>query len=132
MIHYKIYTLKCNIENSIKYVGLTRCNTLKTRLDNHWSGDEGTLNKNLWIAKCRLSKVKPTIELLDSIITDNKSEAYDLEMYWINQFKQWGFNLVNGSHYMPNKRKYISPEQYKELRDKEYNEYYNCLTNLKP
>lgn len=40
------------------------------------------------------------IELLDKIVIRSwrkKYRIYNLEAYWIEQFRQWGFRLVNAS-----------------------------------
>jgi len=123
MTEYKIYTLTCPLDGQVKYVGKTYSANLKTRLDNHYSGCEGTLKKLLWIEKLRTENVRPIIEVVETINTDSKKVIDETESYWINQFKQWGFNLVNGTHYAQNKRKYISPSEYALLREKEYNNY---------
>lgn len=131
MIRYSIYTLTCPLDGGVKYIGLTILPDLRNRLSCHVSGTEGTYEKHIWISKCKLNKTKPKIEELDFIITDNTKDAFDLEKYWINQFKQWGFELLNGMHYSVNKRKGVSPSEYKKIQEKNYREFKKSIKQLK-
>ena len=74
----KIYYLR-NKNNEIFYVGKTK-NSLPIRLSQH--------NHNL--QKGGIDKA--SIYLLDEV-EENNWEFW--ERYWIQQFKQWGFNLSN-------------------------------------
>lgn len=88
----KIYTLSDPITNEVRYIGQTVM-SLKMRLGNHIR--ESRTNKNTyklnWIRSLEKKGVKPIIELLDEGIWG------ETEIYWISQFKQWGFRLVNST-----------------------------------
>jgi len=75
-----IYTLSTNV-NEIFYVGATR-KTLKERFYGH-----GCLLKSMNLKKADVK--------IEEIETCNNSIARYVELYWINQFKSWGFNLKN-------------------------------------
>jgi hypothetical protein len=94
MKHTKIYALLDPKTKEIRYIGLT-ISSLKGRLSHHIHAAktrERTHRTN-WI---RSLNEKPEIILIDEIISD-KIEWW-LEEYWINQFKSWGFNLVNSTN----------------------------------
>lgn len=88
-----IYTLSDPITGEIRYVGKTNC--LRKRLYNHISrARKKTSNshKNNWINKLLNENLKPKIDFLDEVPVE---QWEDYEIYWIEQFKQWGFNLLN-------------------------------------
>jgi predicted GIY-YIG superfamily endonuclease len=114
---YKVYSLKCPFDNEIKYIGISINPEL--RLISHINEPQGTNEKALWTLKCFLYDKHPIVEIIEEIETDNKSEAYELERYWIEQFKQWGFNLLNGVYYKTNKRKGVKKEDYLLISKKE-------------
>ena len=85
-----IYTLEHPITNEIRYIGKT--NNLKKRLHHHWTVGYKSNNKTgNWLKSLKKLKLKPIMNLLDET-TDNWQQ---LEMYWISQFKTWGFRLTN-------------------------------------
>lgn len=89
-----IYTLSHPLTKEIRYVGKTS-KTLKRRLMNHICDAKVKRYKNHncnWIQSLLKDNLEPIIEELDS--TSEKDWEY-LETYWINQFRQWGFNLTN-------------------------------------
>jgi len=84
-----IYTL--SNEYGIRYIGKTI--NLKKRYDSHIN--ESSLkrtHKEKWINKTLTNGGKIIMEILD--ICDEKESDF-IEIYWISQFKTWGFNLVN-------------------------------------
>lgn len=88
---YKIYTLSCPITKAIRYVGVTK-KQLNDRLSGHIYDAKKLIaskDKINWISEVE----RPFIELLD--FSESKDEAFFLEKYWVSQFKQWGFNLIN-------------------------------------
>lgn len=92
-MEFFIYTLSDPISNEIKYIGKTK--DLKDRLKRHMSPynlKETWTSKNKWLKYLKNNKLKPIIELLD---VGNKDNINDLEIYWISQFKTWGFKLKN-------------------------------------
>ena len=87
-----IYTLEHPITNEIRYVGKT--NSPERRLHYHWTVGHKSNNKlGNWLKSLKKLKLKPIMTILDET-TDNWQQ---LEMYWISQFKTWGFRLTNHS-----------------------------------
>lgn len=91
-MEYKIYSLTCPILNKVKYIGYTK-RSLKMRLYDHENHAKySDTKKNIWINDLKSKGLSPIIELIDSCDEENYIE---LEIYWIWQFKSWGFELVN-------------------------------------
>jgi hypothetical protein len=88
----KIYTLSDPITGQIRYVGQTVL-SLRLRLLYHMSESRQPIytHKTNWIRSILQKGLEPKIELLEFGVWNED------EMYWIEQFKQWGFNLVNGT-----------------------------------
>ena len=85
-----IYTLEHPITNEIRYVGKT--NSPERRLHHHWTVGHKSNNKTgNWLKSLKKLKLKPIMTIIDET-TDNWQQ---LEMYWISQFKTWGFKLTN-------------------------------------
>jgi len=92
---YYIYTLSDPILKEVKYIGKTK--NLKDRLSRHMqpSNLKRLWNpKNKWLKYLKNNNLMPIMEFLDQGDEDNID---DLEIYWISQFKQWGFNLKNST-----------------------------------
>ena len=87
-----IYTLSDPITGEIRYVGKT--SSLKRRIYAHINECKGDRksHKINWIKSLLEKNERPLISILDVI---NKSDWQYWEQYWIEQFKQWGFNLTN-------------------------------------
>jgi len=94
MNNYVIYTLSDPFTNQVKYVGIT-CRSLKIRLQDHWADIHHKTYKSNWIKYLKELKTKPIIEEIDTV--KSISEAHLMEMYWISQFKSWGFTLTNST-----------------------------------
>lgn len=96
---YIIYTLKNPVTNDIKYIGYTGTTLIKrlaSHIKNVKEAENGSRkwNKRLsWIKSLSKNNLTPIIEELDS--SNSIDLIYELEIYWIEQFKNWGFNLVN-------------------------------------
>lgn len=88
MRQVKIYTLSG--PKGVRYVGKTS-KSLKKRLKGHIYSKSSDHRGN-WIKSLRAKGIKPTIEILDIVDEDVWQE---MEIYWIRQFKDWGFDLVN-------------------------------------
>jgi len=88
--HCNIYTLSDPITNEIRYIGQTTT-TLEKRLYYHIieSRTNNITRKINWIRSLVKKGLEPKIELLD---IGNWS---DNEIFWIEQFKACGFNLLN-------------------------------------
>ena len=87
---YHIYTLEHPVTGEIRYVGKT--NNISKRLSRHCKESSNTHKAN-WITGIRNLGLKPVLKIVDSFETE--SECYEAEIYWISQFKSWGFRLVN-------------------------------------
>lgn len=90
-----IYTLSDPISGYVKYVGQTS-KTLNERIKAHLK-DAKYKKKNkrtTWINSLIKNSLEPVIELIDEA---DESEWEFWEMYWIEQFKAWGFELKNGT-----------------------------------
>ncbi len=89
-----IYTLSDPRTGEIRYVGKT------TKINKRFSGHltesrRGDIShKCNWIRSLLTIGLKPVIEVLDTYDGDDWTW---LEMYWISQFKIWGYNLTNNS-----------------------------------
>lgn len=105
----KIYTLNCPITNEVKYIGKTE-SELSKRLNQHLYYIKKVNKKNNWIKSLLKKDLKPKIELLEEVELD---DWQFWEMYWISQFKAWGFNLKNSSEGgMGGKTKWYSGENH--------------------
>ncbi len=87
-----IYTLAHPITKKIVYIGKT-INSLEHRLCGHIS-DSKRHNRKIckWINKLSREELIPLIEELDSCSIENLAE---LEIFYIDLFKTWGFDLKN-------------------------------------
>lgn len=85
-----IYTLEHPISGEIRYIGKT--NSLERRLHYHCTVGIKSNNKlGNWLKFLKKLKLKPIINILD----ETEFNWQLLEIYWISQFKTWGFNLLN-------------------------------------
>jgi len=88
----KIYILIDPITYDIRYVGKTKY-SLNDRLCKHLITREKNHRAN-WIKSLIKKGLKPIIKLIEEV---QESEWISSEKYWINQFKEWGFNLTNAT-----------------------------------
>lgn len=84
-----VYTLSDPLTNEVKYIGQT--NNLKKRFTSHMN-DRTISYKSNWIKSLKLKNLCPVIEILEEC---SKDDVDFLEIYWIEQFKNWGFKLTN-------------------------------------
>lgn len=86
-----IYTLCHPITGEIRYVGKTK--NPQMRFHNHCNKlhNEKTHKRN-WINKLRKKELKPVMDIIDEVPED---EWKQWEIYWIEQFRAWGFRLLN-------------------------------------
>lgn len=90
-----IYSLACSDSpNNIRYIG--KANHVQSRFVQHLShcSLKYATRKNRWIKKCLRNGHSIIIEVVDIV---NKDEWQFWERHWISQFKQWGFDLTNGT-----------------------------------
>lgn len=88
-----IYTLNCPITGDVKYIGKTKRN-LDTRLGEHIKNISKPTLKNNWIKSLKSKGLSPDISILDEV---SHSDWQFWEIYWIEQFKAWGFDLKNST-----------------------------------
>lgn len=89
-----IYILTDPRSSVPRYVGKT-VQDLTKRLNKHiCERTKATTHKNSWIISLKENGFNPKIELIDIV---PKIEWEFWEIYWISQFKTWGFNLTNGT-----------------------------------
>lgn len=89
---YSIYTISNGVSNEI-YIGITT-RELKARMYQHVYDCELYSRQPFyqWLSR---NKKDAKIELLEFVSVDDKSEIEILEKYWIEQFRQWGFSILN-------------------------------------
>jgi group I intron endonuclease len=87
-----IYVLVDPRTNLVKYVGKTINPKMRFRtyIKQAKSGKRNNLVIN-WVKSLLKENLLPKMEIIDSI----EGEWEWLEVYWISQFKTWGFNLKN-------------------------------------
>jgi group I intron endonuclease len=91
-----IYSLKCPLDNQIKYIGLT--SNFKKRKNQHrcYSQKMSRNNRyNKWKENLKLKNERPIVEIVEIVDRFYLSER---EIFWINEFKKKFdlFNLTNG------------------------------------
>lgn len=91
---YKIYKLIDPITKEVKYIGLTK-RGLEQRLNEHIKGygQKNNSHKRNWINSLLKKNLKPIIELQESSLT--KLTVCEREIFWIQYYKEQGFNLTN-------------------------------------
>lgn len=87
---FYIYTLAHPGTGEIRYIGKT--NDLKGRLKSHIY-DYRKSKKSGWIKSLKSQGLKPVIEVVETFISEGECLSY--EEYWIQQFRSWGFRLLN-------------------------------------
>jgi GIY-YIG catalytic domain len=87
---FYVYTLEHPVTHEIRYIGKT--NNLKLRVNHHNCPSKYTHKEN-WIRSLHRMNLRPIIEVLEEY--DSKELCTKAEIYWISQFKVWGFNLLN-------------------------------------
>lgn len=91
-----IYTLTDPRTNEVRYVGKTIYpKTRETQHSNIKNIEKNKSYYSFWILKLLKNGLKPIFEIIDE--TEDENWEW-LEIYWIAQFKAWGFNLVNGTN----------------------------------
>lgn len=86
-----IYTLEDPRTQEVRYVGKTK--NPKGRFHNHCNKlhNERSHKRN-WINSLKVLGLRPKMRIIEEV---EQNEWHFWEKYWIEQFKQWGFNLVN-------------------------------------
>ena len=92
----KIYSLNDPNTNEVRYIGMTT-KELSRRLKEHISESKNKRQKHHrahWIKSLLSNNKFPIIDLIEEVEINKWQES---EIYWIAQFKEWGFNLTNSS-----------------------------------
>ena len=85
-----IYTLE-DSNGNVRYVGKT--SNIKKRLYFHVKNyNKSNTHKNNWIKSLINKGDYPVISILDEV---EYGDSAFFEIYWISQFRSWGFNLTN-------------------------------------
>ncbi len=79
----------------VRYVGVTT--NLNARLDDHWyMKHKRNTHKNNWLKSLeRFGESYVTHEIIEYFDCCTRAELFNAEVYWIAQFKAWGFKLTN-------------------------------------
>lgn len=92
---YIFYTLSHPVSKSVFYVGVTR-NDLVTRMRGHLtSKNTGNPQPVYRYMATEAEFGDPIIETIEVLELDSDEESRVVERYWIDQMRQWGFNLYN-------------------------------------
>lgn len=108
-----VYTLKCPIDGKVKYVGVA--SDLNLRFYQHLRCKENAYNA-IWIKYLKKNRLIPIMEEVETIDASISKQA---EIYWINQFREWGFKLHNTQHNISHltKRLYLYTMSRNDLKN---------------
>lgn len=88
-----IYILIDPRNNDVRYVG--KSNSPRKRLSDHCNNKtRKPTHKTNWIRKLKKEGVRPELHVVDVVPIE---EWQFWEAYWIEQFKNWGYNLTNSA-----------------------------------
>lgn len=88
-----IYSLSNSVTKEIRYIGKTK--NLKSRLGQHKHNANRKRNHlECWVNELLSKNIDISMEIVDICLEE---EWNDFEIYWIEQFRVWGFDLVNTS-----------------------------------
>jgi predicted GIY-YIG superfamily endonuclease len=87
-----IYTLACSKTGTVFYVGSTE--NIAVRLSAHLSAIK-TGKKMAVYEHIRKNRIIPVLEVVEEVFADGRDDVLCSEEYWIEQFRQWGFLLLN-------------------------------------
>jgi len=107
-----IYSLSDPVSGVVKYIGQTS-KTLNERMKTHLK-DAKYKNNNkriAWIKSIVKKGNVPKIDIIDEVLEE---EWVFWEMYWIEQFKNWGFDLKNGTIGGDGIKEYVYTEEDKK------------------
>lgn len=112
-----VYSISEKITNNILYIGSSICP--ENRLQSHKV--EAKRGSSPFYEYLLTNKIEFYMEIIEEIEIQNKSELLSYEIYWIHQFKEWGFQLKNSIFYKSNKNKdklndYITPLRLGDLK----------------
>lgn len=85
-----IYILQDPLSNEVRYVG--KSISPERRYHSHlWHRPKIKSHSYYWIQSLLKKDLKPIMTIID----ETETNWQELEQYWIEQFRQWGFNLTN-------------------------------------
>jgi group I intron endonuclease len=94
-----IYSLRCPLDNQIKYIGLTS-NFNKRKSQHRCFSEKMSKNSryNNWKDKLKSLNQRPIVEIIEMV---DRSDLSEREIYWISEFKKNFdlFNLTTGGEY---------------------------------
>jgi group I intron endonuclease len=107
-----IYSLSDPVSGVVKYIGQTS-KTLNERIKSHLKDANYKKNNKriAWINSLTKKGKIPVIEIIDEV---PEEDWIFWEMYWIEQFKVWGFNLKNGTKGGDGIKGYVYTEEDKK------------------
>lgn len=85
-----IYIMQCPQTLDVRYVGKTNNPSLRKR-SHLWHSLKGRTHCSRWVKNLSDRGFMPIFTVIDQI----NGEWEWLEIYWIEQFKNWGYNLTN-------------------------------------
>lgn len=86
-----IYSLSDPITKHVRYIGKT--NDIKKRFINHLR-DKSKCHRTNWIASLKSKKLIPVINIIEEC---SEEDVDKLERYYISKYKEWGYDLTNGT-----------------------------------
>ncbi len=86
-----IYTLSDPATDTVKYIGKTSID-LKDRFRRHLNDKARNLRTN-WIKSLKKKGLIPKMDVLE--VCEGEDHLSEMEIYWIYQFRTWGFKLKN-------------------------------------
>lgn len=85
-----IYILQDPVTLDVRYVG--KSTSPSRRYQSHlWQKPKVKYHSYYWIQSLLKKELKPIMTIID----ETEENWQELEQYWIEQFRQWGFNLTN-------------------------------------
>ena len=99
MKKYKIYERMNPLDNTQVYIGVTK-NSLEDRYNNDVNDAMSHLRNDLYLKPLYKLLINLKMQQLSMILTeidvaDTAKEAQELETFWIEQYRQWGFSILN-------------------------------------
>jgi hypothetical protein len=119
-----IYTLEDPRTGHIRYVGATH--NLKERNFRHNSlSNKANIKKHFWIKELKENKLRAVMNVIDF-------GGRDIENYWIEQMRAWGFDLLNEPEKVTFKKisdsnKGVSKDEKHKEKLKMSNKMYNYI-----
>jgi predicted GIY-YIG superfamily endonuclease len=114
MKEYKVYGLKDPMDNVIKYIGVST--NVESRYKQHFYKSDLS-GKSKWIERLKENNLRPELIILDTIKTDDRSVALNLEQKYIIEYKDRLYNKLGLSNVDIVKNEIWIKEENKSIRD---------------